>query len=141
MALRSSELALDLIAMALGMEELSDDGDPALTRQGALVQRVRYFIADNLPEPSLDPTAIAAAHGVSVRYLNMVLEQQGTSLGRLIQQMRIEACARDLANPDLRERSITTIAYAAGFNDSAHFSRVFRSHFGISPRDFRNHRD
>ncbi|MEP7101777.1 MAG: helix-turn-helix domain-containing protein, partial [Burkholderiales bacterium] len=28
------------------------------------------------------------------------------------------------------------IAFAWGFNSSAHFCRLFKAHFGVSPRDF-----
>jgi len=35
------------------------------------------------------------------------------------------------------DRSITDIAYAVGFNDSNYFTRQFRQHHGISPRNYR----
>ena len=44
---------------------------------------------------------------------------------------------RDLNNPALAPRTITDIALSWGFNNSAHFSRVFREHTGLSPRAFR----
>jgi len=44
---------------------------------------------------------------------------------------------RDLGNPDLNARTITSIALTWGFNQSAHFSRVFREHTGLSPSDYR----
>jgi AraC-like DNA-binding protein len=31
----------------------------------------------------------------------------------------------------------TTTSFAWGFNDLSHFVRVFREHYGMSPRDFR----
>ena len=34
-------------------------------------------------------------------------------------------------------RHISEIAFAWGFNDLSHFGRVFREHFGMSPREFR----
>ena len=36
----------------------------------------------------------------------------------------------------LSEMSLTELAYANGFSDSAHFSRTFKENFGFSPRDF-----
>jgi len=37
----------------------------------------------------------------------------------------------------LAHRHVSEIAFAWGFNDLSHFGRVFREHFGMSPRDFR----
>ena len=38
------------------------------------------------------------------------------------------------------DRSITDIALALGFSNLAHFSRVFRTHLGVSPSDYRQAR-
>jgi len=37
----------------------------------------------------------------------------------------------------LNNRSVSEVAYSWGFNDPAHFSRTFRSRFGISPTQCR----
>jgi AraC-like DNA-binding protein len=42
-----------------------------------------------------------------------------------------------LSSPILANRHVSEIAFAWGFNDLSHFGRVFREHYGISPRDFR----
>jgi AraC-like DNA-binding protein len=34
---------------------------------------------------------------------------------------------------------ISDIAFAWGFNDLAHFSRIFKQKFGASPREWRKH--
>jgi AraC-like DNA-binding protein len=44
---------------------------------------------------------------------------------------------RDLQNPAHAQRTITDIAFSWGFNNGAHFSRVFREHTGLTPSDFR----
>nr|WP_279306091.1 helix-turn-helix domain-containing protein [Leptospira ellisii] len=42
----------------------------------------------------------------------------------------------------LRNRpELTTAAYEGGFSDQAHFSRIFRRSFGISPSDFAKNPD
>ena len=33
--------------------------------------------------------------------------------------------------------SLTDVAFACGFNSSAHFSRAFKSRYGIAPRELR----
>lgn len=44
---------------------------------------------------------------------------------------------RALADAASAGRSITEIAYAAGFSDAAHFSRAFQQRFGTTPRAYR----
>lgn len=58
-------------------------------------------------------------------------------LSRLIWKMRLDACRRDLADPRLRDRSVSDIAFSWGFNNAAHFSRSFRDEYGVSPREWR----
>lgn len=53
---------------------------------------------------------------------------------------RLERCKRDLASPTHAHRHIGEIAFAWGFNDLSHFGRVFRDHYGLSPRDWRQSR-
>lgn len=49
-------------------------------------------------------------------------------------QLRLLA-ARELL--DGRKRSITEIAYATGFSDTAHFCSTFKQYFSITPQEFR----
>jgi AraC-like DNA-binding protein len=50
----------------------------------------------------------------------------------------LTGCRSDLANPSMKQRTITEIAFGWGFSDSAHFSHCFRKQFGLSPRAFRS---
>ncbi|MEP3932587.1 helix-turn-helix transcriptional regulator, partial [Rhodopirellula bahusiensis] len=49
-------------------------------------------------------------------------------------QVRIQEASRLLRSTD---RSITDIAFDVGFSDSNYFSRQFRTHLGLSPREYR----
>jgi AraC family transcriptional regulator, positive regulator of tynA and feaB len=99
--------------------------------------RVEHFIEAHLSEPSLGPALIAAAAGISVRHLHRIFGAKGCTVTEWIRERRLERCRTDLADPDLRERNVTDIAFSWGFSDSAHFSRCFRQEFGVSPREFR----
>ncbi|WP_416442839.1 helix-turn-helix domain-containing protein [Leucobacter sp. HNU] len=57
-----------------------------------------------------------------------------------IRSQRLEHCRRDLTNPALTDRPVSAIAARWGFIDAAHFSRVFRAHFGSTPREVRAQR-
>jgi transcriptional regulator GlxA family with amidase domain len=51
----------------------------------------------------------------------------------LIRHERLEAVRRDLEDPLLANRSVAAIAARWCFFDAAHFSRVFRQHYGYPP--------
>jgi AraC-like DNA-binding protein len=94
--------------------------------------RIEIFVSRNLRDPDLTVDKIAAAHDCTKRYVHKIFSGQET-LGQYILHARLDCCWEDLRKPDLSHRSITEIAFSWGFNSSAHFSRVFRRRFGISP--------
>lgn len=99
--------------------------------------RIKRFAQLNLANPDLSVESIAAAVGLSARQIHRLFAEEQMSLMRWIWVQRLERCYRDLAQGGADQRSISEIAFAWGFNDQAHFSRSFRKHFGISPRDLR----
>ncbi|WP_327320028.1 helix-turn-helix domain-containing protein [Streptomyces sp. NBC_01235] len=102
-----------------------------------LVLRVRDHIDRHLGDPDLSPQTVAAAHHISVRYLHRLFEGEGVTVGRLIQQRRLERCARELARADDSAPTVSAVAQRWGFANPAHFSRVFRAAYGLSPREWR----
>ena len=119
---------------------LSDIGGSAgglsTSRTMALV-RIKSTIREHLADPKLSAAVVAEAAGVSVRYANMLLAAEGTSLSRLIIKMRLERCRVAFDDPGLIHRSISEIAMDWGFSYLSHFSRVFKARYGLSPRDYR----
>jgi AraC-like DNA-binding protein len=107
-------------------------------RCAELSSRIQSFIEAHLTEPATGPAEIAAAVGISVRHLHRLFSLRGCTVGDWIRCRRLLQCRRDLADPRLRNRSITEVAFFWGFSDSAHFSRCFRTQFGICPRAFRS---
>lgn len=102
-----------------------------------LVARVRAFIDEHLSDPDLGIQGIASTHFVSVRLLQKLFEAEGTSVSEVIRTRRLERCRRDLADPSLSHVSISLIGHRWGITDPAYFSRLFRSTYGLSPREFR----
>ena len=134
-AVALSEQAVDLVAMALS-DRLGKTA-PSSTHRSALLYRLKAHIRAHLSDPDLSLSDTAAALGISPRYVNDLLSQEHTSFQRYVLAERLAQCKRDLASPVLAHRHISEIAFAWGFNDLSHFGRVFREHFGMSPRDFR----
>ena len=91
-------------------------------------------IEENLGDCALTPSAVAEAHGVSLRYLHAIFAENGTSFGRFLRKERLRHCHRELALAGSR-KTVTEVAFRWGFSDMAHFSRAFKAEFGLSPRD------
>lgn len=81
-----------------------------------------------------DLPSAAEASGMSVRTLQRRLAECDLSFSRLTLEARISLSERWLREKD---RPITDIAQALGYNDSANFSRAFRRVNGLSPRAYR----
>jgi AraC-like DNA-binding protein len=67
-----------------------------------------------------------------------LLSDEETSFQRYVLAERLARCERDLSSPRLAHRQVGEIAFAWGFNDLSHFGRVFREHYGMSPREWRH---
>jgi AraC-like DNA-binding protein len=93
---------------------------------------VRQYIEDNLDDPGLCASTIAAAHGISVRTLQQLFADAGTTVGSWIRDRRLKACYRALSYAE-RSETVTDVAFRWGFNDAAHFSRRFKQAFGVTP--------
>jgi len=126
----------DLLAASLN-EAVSGSAEPAADSRAVALLRAKAHIDAHLGDPALGPAQVARALGLSVRYLNLLFEQEQTSLMRHVLARRLERCARMLGAPAHAARPITDIAFEAGFNDASHFSRSFKARFGMAPRDYR----
>ncbi|MFJ2900668.1 helix-turn-helix domain-containing protein [Streptomyces sp. NPDC087218] len=134
-----TQVTVDLLTSLLGRCLGADDAmGPQLDRR-TLQVRICDYIHQNLGESALSVGAIAAAHRISVRRLYQLFAEEDTTPAAWIRERRLECCRRDLADLHLRSRPIHAIAARWGFPDPAHFSRIFRSAYGISPRDYRHH--
>ena len=117
---------------------LLDDGDLAGTDAADdLRAHVIGYVRAHLGDPRLSRSGIAAAHHMSARTLDRLFADQPWSVSGLIRHERLEAVRRDLEDPSLRHRSVAALAARWGFFDAAHFSRVFRQHYGHPPSAFR----
>jgi AraC-like DNA-binding protein len=117
--------------------------DPCLSRgpmEDTLCLRIVEFLRAHLAEYDLSAVRIAEAHHISVRHLYGVLSKAGISLGDWIRAHRLEECRKDLARPGSRNITIASIAGRWGFIDAAHFSRVFREAYGLTPKEWRDSR-
>jgi AraC-like DNA-binding protein len=103
----------------------------------ALMLQITAFVEAHLGEAELSPAGIAAAHHVSLRQLHKLFHAGGTTVAGSIRQRRLEHCAHDLRDPRSAARPVAAVGARWGYPDPAHFSRLFKASFGLSPRDYR----
>lgn len=103
-------------------------------------QRITQAIEVQLGDGDLTLHKIADQQHVSVRYIQKLFQQAGMSFSQYLRRRRLEHCYSDLASLAHRNLSISDICFRWGFNDAAHFSRSFRTDYGLTPRAFRQER-
>ncbi|MFE1902918.1 helix-turn-helix domain-containing protein [Streptomyces gardneri] len=105
--------------------------------RGMLV-RVKEYILRHLADPDLSPERIAAAHHMSVRYLHKLFQPEGTTVCRWIHRERLERCRRELSRSSRTAPAVSAVAQRWGFTSPSHFSRSFRTAYGMSPREWQS---
>jgi AraC-like DNA-binding protein len=130
------DAVIDLVSATCRSAEDSTDTVPHLAQQ-ALLLRVQAFIEERLGDPSLDPATVAAAHHMSVRYLQKLFQAEGTTVTAWIRRRRLERCLRDLRDERLRAIPACAIGARVGYTEPANFARAFRREFGSPPSTFR----
>ena len=102
-----------------------------------LMHRICAYIDRHLADAELTCESIAAAHGISERYLRKLFAAGPMSASERIWARRLDQARRDLIDPLLGHRTVTSIGYDTGFKDAAHFSRAFKARFGLTPSTWR----
>ncbi|WP_321377435.1 helix-turn-helix domain-containing protein [Rhizobium sp.] len=133
-ALNTAGLLPDLIISCLGSGY--EPATPTAPKSN-LSTRIRTHIENNLHRPLLTPALLAEETGVSRSQLFRVFENAG-GVETYIRKRRLHRSLHVLRDPGQRHRSIGDIAYELGFADEAHFGRLFKKHFGLTPRAARS---
>jgi AraC-like DNA-binding protein len=92
-------------------------------------------LAHDAPDGRVSPRDGAAACKLSLRTFHAIFGRtMGISYGKFVERSRLAAAAQALLDTDL---SVHAIADEAGFSDGSHLHRVFRSHYGCTPAEYR----
>lgn len=96
---------------------------------------LRRSIMDNAVQGEYGAAAAAAATNLSLRTAQRLATQHGTSLQKLIEEIRLANAKNFLSNPEL---NIDTVAQLIGYADVRAFRRAFKRWTGLSPKEYRN---
>ncbi len=128
--------ALGAVMQLLGAAKVRE-----LARAAGVPWRVKAALAlidAELADPELDASRVAQAQGISRRRLDeLMVAHTGATLSAKIWLRRLEQAASDLLDERFGSRTVTQIAFAAGFEDAAHFTRAFKRRYGCAPSEWR----
>ena len=101
--------------------------------QSVHLKRIEHYVHLHLENPALTPAMVAAACHISVRYLHKLFAELPYSFSEWVKELRLKQ-----ANHILKTKSYVTIdevAHRVGYGDQGYFSRIYKQHFGYTPRD------
>lgn len=127
----------DLVALAIGA---SDDEGRIASRRGlsaVRLQAIKQDIAALIGPRRISAEMLAERHGVSPRYVRMLFERDGGSLGDYVQEAQLDSARGMLSDPARTRATISEVAFDVGFSDLSYFNRCFRRRFEMAPGDVR----
>jgi AraC family transcriptional regulator len=121
-------LTLEMLVQATRLDVVQGHNPPRW------LQQAREVIHEQFLE-SLSLSSVAELVGVHAAHLaKMFRKHYGCTLGDYVRRLRLDYASQLLARS---ERTLTTIALAAGFYDQSHFAHLFKLRFGVTPGVFR----
>ncbi|SEB77462.1 helix-turn-helix domain-containing protein [Streptomyces sp. TLI_105] len=132
---RTAVHLLSVLVMELLEAEMTDAADDASGAGNEMLSRVHAHIEEHLMDPDLSPESIARAHHISVRYLQKLFQNDGSTVSQWVRQRRLESCRFELGRSS-RRTTMAAMAHRWGFSSPSHFSRTFRGAYGMSPSEW-----
>ncbi len=123
-----------------GLLTLALEPQRVTRRSDALLARIHDVLRDRFEDPELGPGDVAAAIGISKRYLHQLCAGSGATFNQHLFALRIDHACRLLGDAAYAALTITEIAFACGFADASYFSRVFRQRLRVTPSEYRRNR-
>lgn len=126
--------ALAVAVKSIVLSTLNTNDTAVSGRYRAITLRLRKLLDIHLVVEK-SPAAYASMMNISEVYLNEAVKgATGLSVGAYIRNMVMVRAKRQLAYTSL---SAKEIAYALGYEDYAHFSKLFSKSTGMSPSEYR----
>jgi AraC-like DNA-binding protein len=127
----------DLIALTLGATRDAAEEANGRGVRAARLKAMQDDVIRRLKDQSLSVRSVARRHNVTPRYVQKLFEQSGETFTQFVVAQRLIRANRLLSDPQLSDRTLTSIAFAVGFGDLSYFKRAFRRRFGETPADVR----
>lgn len=113
--------------------EINEGAIPEVSR--AVGKSIFRYIDRNLGE-QLTPEFLAQKFSISRSQLYRIFTPYN-GVSRYVLERRLRRSLHMLSRPHYNHMSIGAVGFACGFSSESHFSKTFRSCYGISPREAR----
>lgn len=97
------------------------------------LDRIQQFALSRLGDNSLSIADVVEALDISAAHIHRLYAAEAQTFSAWLWDMRVQLCHMALSNPALSGLSISQIAFKFGFSHAAHFSRVYRARYGMTP--------
>jgi AraC-like DNA-binding protein len=127
----------DLAVLAIGATR---DAETIASHRGIPAARLRAIKADiarNFADRDLSIDAVALRNGITPRYVSMLLESDATTFSEFVLTQRLHRAHQMLTDQRWSDRTVSSVAFDAGFGDLSYFNRAFRRRYGATPSDVR----
>ena len=127
----------DLAVLAIGATR---DAETIASSRGVPAARLRAIKADiarNFADRNLSIDAVALRNGITPRYVSMLLESNATTFSEFVLAQRLHRTHQMLTDQRWSDRTVSSVAFDAGFGDLSYFNRAFRRRYGATPSDVR----
>lgn len=99
------------------------------------MKKAASYLQQHFAKETLSLQEVADVVGISPSYFSrMFKEEHGISFIHYLTKLRMQRACELLADPQCRTYEA---AYAAGYTDYPHFTKVFKKMYGVSPSDYR----
>jgi AraC-like DNA-binding protein len=101
----------------------------------AAVGRIRAVIDKEMQYPDFSLQKLAQSIGFSRDYLSRQFKKEtGMSFPEFLNKRRLERAEKLIRDSDLQ---VSEVAYKVGYSTPEYFTKVFKSHYKCTPREFR----
>jgi AraC-like DNA-binding protein len=139
--LATSELRHMVVTHMHGLAALLlGGGELGLQEQGLRAARLRSIkdhIRERIARHDLTLADVARSQQISESYIRQLLAENGTTFTDFVLAGRLTRAHRMLVDVNYADRSISAVAFEAGFGDLSYFNRTFRRRYGATPSDVR----
>lgn len=101
-----------------------------------ILMAAKRIIKDSIGNPDFTLEELADRLNMCSRNLQRIFRRRGTSFRKVITAERMKQAERLLKAPHI---PVHEIAERVGYRHPMHFSKAFRRHTGLGPREWRNH--
>ncbi len=114
------------------LKEIADEHDSI----NMTTRAVRNTILKRLKADVPKSKEIAKELAMSIRTLQLALQNEGTTYQKILNDVRKEVAIKQLTKS---HNNVTDVAFLTGFSDISVFSRNFKKWTGLSPSEFQSH--